>query len=70
MHQDLADLDALAAGAQRILHALPAADDRHAAQLLGEVNADVRVPCLRDHALLLEGQVPQPMLDHLQGSKQ
>ncbi len=65
MHQDLADLDALAAGAQGILHALPAADDGHAAQLLGKVNADVRVLCPRHHALLRKRQVPQAVLHHL-----
>jgi len=66
VHEDLPNLDALAAGAQGILHGLPGADDRDAAELLGKVNADVGVPCLSHHALLVEGQVPQPMLHHLQ----
>ena len=66
MHQDLADLDALAAGAQRVLHALPAADDGHPAQLLRKVHADVGVACRGHHALLPERQVPQAVLHHLQ----
>ena len=65
VHQDLADLDALAAGAQRVLHGLSAADDGHPAQLLGKVDARVGVPRRRHHALLLEGQVPQAVLHHL-----
>ncbi len=68
MHQNLADLDALAAGAERVLHALAAADDGHAAQLLGEVNADVRVARLGHNTLLMEGQVAQAVLHHLSQS--
>ena len=68
VHQDLADLDALAASAQSILHALPAADDGHAAQLLGKVNANVRMPRPGHHALLCEREVSQAVLHHLRAN--
>ena len=66
MHEDLANLDALAAGPQRILHALPAADDADATQPLGKVNSHVLVPGGSDHCALSKGQVPQASLHHLQ----
>ena len=68
VHQDLADLDALAARAQRVLHRLAAADDRHAAQLLREIDADVRLPRRREHRLFGKRQVPEPGLDDLRST--
>jgi hypothetical protein len=65
VHQDLADLDALAAGAQRVLHRLTAADDGHAAEALGKVDAHVLLPRRRHNRPLLEWQVPQARLNHL-----
>ena len=41
----LANLDALTACTQRILHALSASDDAHTAQLLGKIHSQVLVPC-------------------------
>jgi len=41
VHQDLANLDAFAAGTQGILHGLATADDAHSTQLLGKVNTHI-----------------------------
>ena len=68
MHQDLADLDALAAGPQCILHAFPAADDGHPTQAPRKVHTHVLLPCWGHDSTLLEGQVPQPSLHDLQYS--
>ena len=43
VHQDLPNLDALAAGAQGILHGLAAADYGHPAQLLRKVDSNIRM---------------------------
>jgi hypothetical protein len=48
VHEDLAQLDALAALPQRSLHGLTAADDGHTTDAPREVNAHVAVPCRRD----------------------
>lgn len=68
--QDFADLDALAAGPQRVLHGLPAADDGHAAQALGKVHPHVLLPRGCGDCLLREGQVPQASLDYLHATPQ
>lgn len=65
MDEYFANFDALAACPQRVLEGLAAADDADAAQLLREVDADVRPPRRGDHAPLSEGQVPEPGLDDL-----
>jgi hypothetical protein len=43
VHEDLADLDALAALTQRSLHCLSRADDADAAQALGKLHTHIRV---------------------------
>lgn len=63
--EDFADFDALAARAQGVFERLAAADDADAAQFLGEIDAHIRPPRRRDHALLRERQMPQSSLHHL-----
>ena len=64
LDQNLADLDALAACAQRVLHGLTGADDGDAAELVAELDAAVLVARGRRHAALRERQVAQPVLHH------
>jgi len=45
VHQDLANLDAFAAGSQGILHGLATADDAHSTQTLGKVHTTVLRAC-------------------------
>ena len=63
--QDLADLDALAAGAQCVFHALPAANDGYPAQLLGEIHANILAPSRRDYRLFCERQVSEASFHNL-----
>ena len=45
VHQDLANLDAFAAGTQGILHGLATADDAHSTQTFGKVHTTVLRAC-------------------------
>ena len=58
VHEDFADLDALAAGTQGVLHALAAADDGHTAKLLCEVHAHILASRGCQDCLLCEWQMP------------
>ena len=65
VHQDLANLDALAAGSEGILHGLSAADDADATQLLCKVDTDILRACGSDDGVLCKWQVAQASLHHL-----
>ena len=68
VNEDLANLDALAAGSERVLHGLPAADDGHPTQALGKVHAHILLARGCGHCLLCERQMPQTSLHHLRTS--
>ena len=65
MYEDLANLDALAAGTQGILHGLSTADDAHAAQLLGKVDTHILRASGCDDCVLSKGQMTKACLNHL-----
>ena len=52
MYEDLADLDALAAGSEGVLHGLPTPDHADPTQLLGKIDSHIGPARRRNHAPL------------------
>lgn len=65
MNEDLANLDAFAAGSECILKCLPTADDAHSTQLFGKIYPNVGPACRGDHFPLSERQMAKTSLDNL-----